>query len=161
MAVNRAVIRDIEDGGAGYFLVVPSFIDGSSGATVQTFGVLFPTSGITSRDTYISAAESAVNAYAVTQGYTLSGGIIWPSPTTAQINALITAAMAAIPAGLSSAPQAAIADGTTNLATNYNLATGLLGLATAMNSANGAQNDLATKFNTLLAELRTLGLLST
>lgn len=75
--------------------------------------------------------------------------------------------------------QAHIADGATNAADNattnsvttYNTLSGLLGIANGLNSANSAQNDLATKyndladkhndlatkFNTLLAHLVTLG----
>lgn len=40
---------------------------------------------------------------------------------------------------------------TTSLATNYNLATGVLGLANAMNTTNTAINDLGTMHNTLAA----------
>lgn len=54
-----------------------------------------------------------------------------------------------------------------NNATNYNLVSGVLGVANGLNSANANQNtiadnlnDLATKFNTLLANLTTLGLQS-
>lgn len=45
---------------------------------------------------------------------------------------------------------------TTTLLTNYNLATGVLGLAGALNDANTAQNDLATKYNDLVSKFNTL-----
>lgn len=64
------------------------------------------------------------------------------------------------PLTLSAAPQAAIANSTNNLPTNFNLVSGILGVANGLNDANTAQNDMATKFNTLLSELRTLGLIS-
>lgn len=55
-----------------------------------------------------------------------------------------TATNAATDAATDAATNAA-----TNLGTSYGLVDGLLGIATAMNSANAAQNDLATKYNAL------------
>lgn len=68
--------------------------------------------------------------------------------------------------------QAHVADAATNAtnnsATNYNLVSGVLGLANGLNNANTAQNDLAdkynalaTKFNTVLNTLEANGLLAT
>lgn len=63
---------------------------------------------------------------------------------------------------LSVAPQAAIANAPADAVTNYNIVTTLLGtLTSAVNAANTKQNDIATKLNTLLAELRTLNIIST
>lgn len=45
---------------------------------------------------------------------------------------------------------------TTTLLTNYNLATGVLGLASALNDANTAQNDMATKYNDLVSKFNSL-----
>lgn len=45
---------------------------------------------------------------------------------------------------------------TTTLLTNYNLATGVLGLAGALNDANTAQNDLAIKYNDLVSKFNTV-----
>lgn len=74
--------------------------------------------------------------------------IIWPPLSSALV-------------ALSNAPQAAIADAPADATTNYNVVTTLLGtLVGAVNTANAKQNDIATKLNTLLAELRTLGLIS-
>lgn len=64
----------------------------------------------------------------------------------------------------SPASQANIVDGatdaatnaTTNLPTNYNALTSLLDLANAMNTANAAQNDLATKYNALATKYNDL-----
>lgn len=54
---------------------------------------------------------------------------------------------------LGSSPTAHIADAAdnapTNLATNYNLVSGVLGLANGLNDANTKQNDLAAKYNDL------------
>lgn len=67
-----------------------------------------------------------------------------------------------IPSGLANAPQAAIADAPADATTNYNTVTTLLGALTgAVNTANTKQNDIATRLNSLLSELRTLGLIST
>lgn len=67
-----------------------------------------------------------------------------------------------IPASLVNAPQAAIADSPADATTNYNIVTTLLGaLTSAVNTANTKQNAIATQLNTLLAELRTLGIIST
>lgn len=73
----------------------------------------------------------------------------------------LAAAIAVLPSGLSSAPQAAIANAPADAVTNYNIVTTLLGsLTSAVNTANDKQNQIATKLNSLLAELRTLGLIS-
>lgn len=64
------------------------------------------------------------------------------------------------PIGLTTSPQAAIGNATNNLPTNFNLVSGLLGVANGLNDANTAQNDMANKFNSLVSELRTLGLIS-
>lgn len=73
--------------------------------------------------------------------------------------------------GISNAPQAAPANASggtvTNLPTNFNLVSGVLGVANGLNDANTAQNDLATKFNdfvtkhnSLVGKLVTEGILS-
>lgn len=65
-------------------------------------------------------------------------------------------------AALRNAPQAAIANAPADAVTNYNTITTLLGALTgAVNAANTKQNDIATKLNSLLSELRTLGLIAT
>lgn len=67
-----------------------------------------------------------------------------------------------IPSGLANAPQAAITNAPADAVTNYNTITTLLGTVTgAVNTANTKQNEIAAKLNTLLSELRTLGLIST
>lgn len=67
-------------------------------------------------------------------------------------------------------PATHITNAATNAAdnnlTNYNLVSGILGVANGLNAANANQNvmadnlnDLATKFNTLLSELQIMGIL--
>lgn len=46
----------------------------------------------------------------------------------------------------------ATAGAETNLPTNYNLVSGVLGLADGLNTANSAQNDLGTKYNALVGK---------
>lgn len=73
---------------------------------------------------------------------------------------------------LGGSPGAHITDGATNAAnnnaTNYNIVSGLLGVANGLNAGNANQNDLAdkynalaTKFNTLLDRLEARGILAT
>ncbi len=77
------------------------------------------------------------------------------------LSSIFLAGLNYAPSGLSAAPQAAIADAPADAVTNYNVVTTLLGALTgAVNTANTKQNDIATKLNTLLAELRTLGLIA-
>lgn len=68
--------------------------------------------------------------------------------------------------------QSALADATggatNNLATNYNLVSGILGVANGLNSSNTAQNDMANilealviSHNSILAKLRTYGVINT
>lgn len=96
MAVNRAIIRDIEDGGFPDFAVTVYYSDGSSILGDATLNFSVP--AISSTDSFRAAAEAVINTNAAGQGYTLSLGIIWEALSTAQISALITAAIAAIPA---------------------------------------------------------------
>lgn len=131
----------VNGSGQGYVGVV--FFNGSTFVDAQN--VPFDMADATDSPSLISAAESAINAYAATNSYSLSG-IFWTYVNVA---------------GLSNAPQAAIANAPADATTNYNVITTLLGtLTSAVNTANTKQNDIATKLNTLLAELRTLGLIS-
>lgn len=107
-------------------------------------------SGITNAQAFRSAAETAALSIVNTSGYSMSGSdILWLTSD-------------ASPDGLKNAPQAAIASAPADAVTNYNVVTTVLGtLTSAVNTANAKQNDIATKLNTLLAELRTLGLIAT
>lgn len=67
----------------------------------------------------------------------------------------------AAPTGLHALPGAAIVNAPADAVTNYNVLTTLLGSLTgAVNTANTKQNDIATKLNTLLSELRTIGIIA-
>lgn len=91
---------------------------------------------------YESTVESAIHLFATNHSFTvglISGGV---------------------PAGLSAAPLGAVADSPADAITNYNVVTTLLGAVTgAVNAANTKQNAIAVQLNSLLAELRTLGLI--
>jgi hypothetical protein len=67
-----------------------------------------------------------------------------------------------LPGILLHSPQAAIDDCSADATTDYDVVTTLLGDAIgAINTTNSKQNAIATQLNTLLAELRTLGVIST
>ncbi len=83
--------------------------------------------------------------------YVFSGNIILVSP---QVNAALNLKQDVI------TPSAHISNGATDAntsqATNYNVLSGLLGIAGGLNDANSAQNDLATKYNDLAGKFNTL-----
>lgn len=97
MAVNRAVIRDIEDGGSPNYLAYVSYLDGTTGAVVDTDIVFFSPAGFNGPDDYLAAITSAVNTNATGHGYTLSAGVVFEMLSTAQVNALIAAALPVAP----------------------------------------------------------------
>lgn len=105
---------------------------------------------VTDKASLISAVQTKILGYASAQSYSLTAADIIGLP-------IFTG-----PMGLANAPQAAIADAPADAVTNYNVVTTLLGsLTSAVNTANSKQNDIATKLNSLFAELRTLGLIQT
>lgn len=123
-----------------------AFYTGNVLTTAQN--IQFDMADSTDGTSLVAAAETAINAYATTNNYSLTEGIFWTYPVA--------------PGGLSHAPQAAITDSPADATTNYNVITTLLGSLTgAVNTANTKQNAIAVQLNTLLAELRTLGLIST
>lgn len=81
--------------------------------------------------------------------------------TYASGHSLTVNSISNIPGVLPNSPQSAITDCPADAITNYNVVTTLLGALTgAVNTANTKQNDIATQLNSLLAELRTLGLIT-
>lgn len=92
----------------------------------------------------------------------LSATIITAVNAYAAGHSLIVASIKGLPETLPGMPQAAIADAPADATTNYNTVTTLLGSLTgAVNTANTKQNDIATRLNSLFAELRTLGIIAT
>lgn len=124
---------------AGNPYAVISWWDSSN--VFQSSDIIFMTWANVKSSGISATLTAAINAYGVTNSITVNS-------------------IRGLPGTLAGAPQATVGSAVTNLATNYNLATGVLGLANALNTANGAQNDLGTKFNTLIAELNTLGILA-
>lgn len=117
-----------------------------------------PIASVTAGADLKSLLPSRLATFCTNNGIDNADAIVWLSETGGWV-----------PAGLSSAPQAAISAGATNAATNlptnYNVLSGLLGVADGLNGGNAAQNDLATKYNalatklnSLLSHLQTLGL---
>lgn len=127
-------------GGNPYLIV--SWWDSSN--TFQNSSVVFMTFADVRANGLANAAIAAINAYAVAN-----------SLTVASIKGLLDAP-------LIGSPKAAIADAPADAVTNYNVVTTLLGtLTSAVNTANAKQNQIATQLNTLLAELRSLNIIST
>lgn len=135
-------------GGTSYAGV--TFIDdANSNAFVENVNLPSDFSACTSAESIFTQAKIDILAYAVTKSYSVPS-VFGMFATTNSIS------------GLANAPQAAIANAPADAVTNYNTVTTLLGALTgAVNTANTKQNDIATKLNTLFAELRTLGLIST
>lgn len=80
----------------------------------------------------------------------------------ATTNSITVASIKALPGVLQGAPQAAVANAPADAITNYNTITTLLGAVTgAVNTANDKQNQIGAQLNSLLAELRTLGVIAT
>lgn len=111
---------------------------------VPILGVNFDT------DSLPDAMVAAVIAWATSHSY-----------GTLAASDVIGVDYAHIPTELANAPQAAITDCPADATTNYNVLTTLLGSLTgAVNTANTKQNQIATQVNSILAELRTLGLIT-
>lgn len=124
--------------------IVVALYDSSTGV-FQSFQILPMTWSDVKANGLGATALVAINAYATTNSFSV-GTIQWFGGNT--------------PSGLTGSPQAAIADCPADATTNYNTITTLLGAVTgAVNTANTKQNQIATQLNSLLAELRTLGLI--
>lgn len=130
MAVNRAVIRDLEAGIGNDWFVVPYFLDGTTGAVVSFYGVDFSIAGAASAADVIAAAEIAVNSYAGGQGYSLSGGIIWPFATGAAARAFNYPSLAINTARQASTTQDALVVASVEIDASLSLTTGAKGSVT-------------------------------
>lgn len=114
----------------------------NSSNVFQSSDIVFLTMANIKASGVSATVTTAVNAYAAT-------------------NSLTVSSIRNLPQTLSGMPQGAIADAPADAVTNYNTVTTLLGAVTgAVNTANTKQNDIATKLNTLFAELRTLGVIA-
>lgn len=89
----RAIIERFDSGLPGYMLVVVDYLNGST--YVSTYGSEVPITSVSSQADLVAATEVVINAYATSQSFTLSEGIVWPSVTTNDVNALIKAAAGA------------------------------------------------------------------
>lgn len=121
----------------------------SSAGVADPTSLLFDISLCSTEQEIKDSIKAAVIAYSITNGYGITG------------NGDILYGFGDFPAAMGNAPQAAIANAPADAVTNYNIVTTLLGaLTSAVNAANTKQNDIATKLNSLLSELRTLGLIT-
>lgn len=85
-AVDRAVIEEyLLNQNVGNFTV--GYLDGGTLMDYATLGVAY--TGVATGDAYQSAIRAAVQADAVSRGYTLSNGIFFPSLSKAEIQTLI------------------------------------------------------------------------
>lgn len=92
MAVNRAVVRDIEDGSYPNYLAFISYLDDTTNLVTSTDIAFFTPAGFTDPDDYMAAITAAVVANATTHGFTLSAGVIMESWNSTQIKALFPVA---------------------------------------------------------------------
>lgn len=144
----KAFILGYSPMGVGTGLYVGVVTKDTVGSNNYSLSVPMSISSSDTEATIRANAPGVVSTFFTTNGITLDS-IEWVDvPVAVQ--------------GLSNAPQAAIADAPADAVTNYNTITTLLGgLTGAVNTANSKQNDIATRLNSLLAELRTLGLIAT
>lgn len=150
----KAFIERIDAGGTNDCGVGCTFTENDGTFVDRPSSMPVSFAGITSDAGWNAAIIAAINLYASNHSYNLDGGIFWAFTTIQKL-------LAAVPAGLANAPQAAIANAPADATTNYNTITTLLGALTgAVNTANTKQNDIATRLNSLLSELRTLGLIA-
>lgn len=102
---------------------------------------------------FMTIADIEANGIAATISATIA--------TYASSNSLTITSLSGVPGTLAGSPQAAITNCPADATTNYNVVTTLLGAVTgAVNTANTKQNQIATQLNSLLTELRTLGLIA-
>lgn len=150
MATYKFRIQGWAQGANDSIAAVGSFVDTSGGGSFLT--PVFTTSFYaTSADATAIATINKVRADIVTE----AGNRAYTGFTTNDIEDLATAN------SLPLAPQAAVSDCPADAVTNYNVITTLLGSLTgAVNTTNTKQNQIATQFNSLLAELRTLKIIS-
>lgn len=124
--------------------------DSNNPSVAVTLGVPLTITASDTTTTINASIQSTVQAYCTLNGFPVPTVFEWfVAPSTSGL------------AGLVNAPQAAITDCPADAVTNYNVVTTLLGgLTGAVNTANTKQNQIATQLNALLAELRTLGLIT-
>lgn len=124
--------------------IVIALYDSTSGV-FQSFQVLAMTWSDVKTNGLGATALATINSYAAGNSFTV-GTVQWFGGNA--------------PSGLTGAPAAAITDCPADATTNYNVVTTLLGSVTgAVNTANTKQNAIAVQLNSLLAELRTLGII--
>lgn len=136
-----ATVTDLPNGNRMSFDV--AFVDGSTGVEVYNLDVDFDDT-ITEKGLK-TLIEAQVMARVASEEYDMDE----------------TDIVYAVPNQLFGLTQAAIADAPTDAPTNRNVITTLLGTLTGgVNDDNVKQNEIATKLNTLLAGLRSAGVIA-
>lgn len=134
------------------YVITKVILINSDTTTRAVLDIPYLAKDITTVDAYKTFITGEIHNYCVSQSIADPASTAW---------FMVTKDIPSVPAGLASAPQAAIADAPADAVTDYNVLTTLLGTLTgAVNTANSKQNDIATKLNDLLGKLRTLGLIS-
>ena len=93
-AVDRAIVEGVAAGSLpGLMYICAHFMDGATEAELrcQDFNI----GPVYTEQQMITAAEAMVDSYAALQGYTLSGGIVWPFLTKEQTQSLINSSISA------------------------------------------------------------------
>lgn len=138
----KAFVLGYDNGGAG--ISISCLLLDSTGVDTGCIGPVITVNNGDTLPIIQSQVESTINGYCTANGIGLPTSFTWLTPS-----------------GMANAPQAAIANAPADAVTNYNTVTTLLGAVTgAVNDANTKQNQIATKLNSLLSELRTLGLIA-
>lgn len=142
----KAIITEVNNSGANVSVIVQFFENNGDFVEFKNITGISLATAATAQDKW-ALIEAAIQAYATSQTYTMSGGMVLDTPVVSD---------------LLNAPQAAITNCPADAVTNYNVLTTLLGSLTgAVNTANAKQNDIAATVNTILAVLRTEGLINT
>lgn len=153
----RAVVCYMEPFSASQFWALVSFVDTVNGVISDSQFVTVSPADTASLESITSEITLAVEAYASSNSITLDDIVF----AYAEEKGIPGTPFAAIANGPTDAPNDAV--------TNYNVVSTLLGtLVGAVNTANAKQNAIANnvntvsgKLNSLLAELRTAGVIST
>jgi hypothetical protein len=141
---------------ATYGSDIIGYVDTLLGTTGSTLGTVYNntyrgTIGLLNAKADISHTQAVST---ISDASTIGKTILTAANDSAVRTAIMSPQTHIADAATNSATDAAT-NATTSLLTNYNLATGILGLANALNDANAAQNDLAAKYNALAEKYNT------
>lgn len=144
----------LPQGNVPYGQIGFSFFETTTGEFTEHVVDPFDSTGAGGPQDFMDRAKARIVQYASDTSRTISASDI--SEDWAPLIA------SKVPAGMVNAPRPAVTDAPADAVTNYNVVTTLLGGVTgAVNTANTKQNDIATKLNSVLAALRSVGIIVT